>query len=116
MRPLETVIQTDYSQLNTKAIEKYLERCNYAKQLKLEQELIEYQKLGGHPITGRRKGSISPPKPGVKGAKQPGARGKQQQQPNQKGTKKYSTSGSGQKGQTSSGKKSKKRVGQKRIV
>jgi hypothetical protein len=30
-----------------KAIEKYLERCNYAKQLKLEQELLEAQKLGG---------------------------------------------------------------------
>jgi hypothetical protein len=33
--------------LNTKAIEKYLERCSLAKQMKLEQELIEMQKLGG---------------------------------------------------------------------
>ena len=49
----ETALQTDYSQLNTKAIEKYLERCNYAKQLKLEQELLELHKLGGHFLNGR---------------------------------------------------------------
>ena len=55
---LDNVIQADYSQLNTKAIEKYLERCNYAKQLRLEQELIEIQKLGGYSLAGKSMQSV----------------------------------------------------------
>jgi hypothetical protein len=43
---MKEVLQADYSQLNTKAIERFLERCNYAKQLKMEKELLEEKKFG----------------------------------------------------------------------
>ncbi|CDW72596.1 UNKNOWN [Stylonychia lemnae] len=57
--PQTIAIQADYSQLNTKAIEKFLERCNYAKQLKYEQELKEEQRFG----SGRKwKNCITVPK------------------------------------------------------